>query len=277
MVQGRLVDTNFSYSEDGKWYRDTREINLAHANALFLRMDRPFTDKQLRCLSQNFPKSLIINDPLGIIHTGSKEFLLNFPSICPAMTMCKNQGDIEDFLAIHDAVFKPMHGYGGQGIVRISRFGISEGSIKLTKQQAIDILVERMKSGEQYLAMEYMKNVGEGDKRIVVAGNTVLGATLRLPAQGSFMCNLKEGGTAHPAEPDNDEIEIAEQIIPILRKNGILIFGFDTLVNNDGKRILSEINTLNVGGFIQAQEFSGRPIIDQVAREFITYIKENKH
>ena len=125
------------------------------------------------------------------------------------------------------------------------------------------------------LAMKYLKNVTQGDKRVVVVGGEIQGAILRLPARGSWLCNLKQGGSAAFADVDKSERQIAEVISPILRKQGVLIFGFDTLVDDHGIRRLSEINTLNVGGLLQAQEFSGVPIIKNSANAIWKYIVEN--
>ena len=271
-VYGKIVDSEFSYSKEARWFKDSSPLDLNTVDAIFLRMDRPFDDDQLLKLKGNFSNCVIINDPVGIINTGSKEYLLNFPTLCPSMKVCGSIKQAINFLEKQDAVFKPFHGFGGQGIIRFSDYGFFDGEKSVTRDEAIKILSKRISNGEKYLAMEYMYNVREGDKRVVVVGNKILGATLRMPAENSDLCNLKAGGTAHPAKPDSDEMLIAETLMPYLSKEGILIYGFDTLVNNEGKRILSEINTLNVGGFLQAEEFSGDPVIQWAAIEFCKFM-----
>ena len=74
----------------------------------------------------------------------------------------------------------------------------------------------------------------------------------------------------------NDEINIIEKINKDLIRKGILIYGVDTLTDDDGKRILSEINTLSIGGFPQAQSQSGRPIISQTIKKMFKYVNDSR-
>jgi glutathione synthase len=76
----------------------------------------------------------------------------------------------------------------------------------------------------------------------------IISSNLRLPAEGNWLCNAAQGGKAVPADPDEDEKMIIKSISKDLKKRGILIYGMDTLVNDNDKRVLSELNTLSVGG-----------------------------
>ena len=274
-VWARRVDDDFKYSPSLVWFEQSEYVDLAAFDVFFLRLDRPFSDQQLRCLESNFPNILFINNPSGIIQTGSKEYLLHFPQLCPTMTLCESYADVVRFSNEYDAVLKPLHGYGGEGIFKITQNTGYCGADAMGREQALLAIQHCLDKGERYLAMEYMRNVDQGDKRIVVVGESVLGATLRLPAKDGWLCNLKQGGSDHPANVDDDELHIAETIIPQLIDSGILVFGFDTLVNNNGKRVLSEINTLNVGGLIQVQKHSGKPTIATAAKEINHYIMQH--
>ena len=112
-----------------------------------------------------------------------------------------------------------------------------------------------------------------GDKRTIVANGQILGSTLRLPAPGSWMCNVAQGGMAIPAEVDPDDRKIASRLIPLLGGLGVIFFGFDTLVDDDGRRTLSEINTLSVGGLPQIADFTGKPIVKDAAQLLWEYVK----
>ena len=52
-----------------------------------------------------------------------------------------------------------------------------------------------------------------------------------------------------------------------------MIFGFDTLVDDDGRRVLSEINTLSIGGLMPLQEMSGKPVLKRVAELLWDYVE----
>ena len=51
------------------------------------------------------------------------------------------------------------------------------------------------------------------------------------------------------------------------------MYGFDTLVDDDGKRVLSEINTLSIGGIGPLAELSGRPVIREAAKLLWGYLE----
>ena len=122
--------------------------------------------------------------------------------------------------------------------------------------------------------MKYLKNVDRGDKRVIVVNGKIMGATLRIPKQGSWICNLSAGGSSNLAKADDNEIKISESISPTIIDQGVVIFGFDTLVDDNGNRVLSEINTLNVGGLLQAEMHSGKPVVQDSANLIWSYICE---
>ena len=273
-IHAKCVDEALSYSSDGKWFAKSESVNIADFDVLFLRLDRPLTDNQLLQISHNFRNLLIVNHPNGIIETGSKKFLLNFANLCPEMALCNNIVEVNHQLNLYPLVLKPIHGYGGIGILRLDKQNVFIGDQIYDYTEGIKIVEQYLDQQGEMLSMRYLKDVDQGDKRVLVVNGEVLGATLRLPAKGSWLCNLKQGGTALFADVDDIEYRIAETISPILKEKGVVIFGFDTLVGDDGVRKLSEINTLNVGGFLQAQQFSGKPIIENTSRLIWQYIRE---
>ena len=74
----------------------------------------------------------------------------------------------------------------------------------------------------------------------------------------------------------NFQKKLLQEMKALVKKEGIIIFGLDTLVNDDGKRIVSEINTLSVGGFPQAQEQTGKPVLKDTINLIFDYIEELK-
>jgi len=264
-VYAKVVDKNFHYSNTGHWYSNTESVIISEFDVLFLRIDRPLTDVQLKKIGRNFRDLLIINEPDGIIETGSKRFLLNFPELCPDIVLCHTIEDVHEQLKTHPVVLKPLHGYGGVGLARVDQHTVFIEDNQYSHAKGMSLVDDYLKHSGAMLSMRYLKKFRNGDKRIVVVGGEVLGATLRLPAANSWLCNLKQGGNASFAEADDNELKIAKIISPILNKNGVIIFGFDTLEDDNGVRRLSEINTLNVGGLLQAQEFSQKPVIENAS------------
>ena len=189
------------------------------------------------------------------------------------MKLCYSIKEIQDFAQHFPIVLKPLKEYGGKGLLRMEN-----GNIQYREEvfPAESFLKEQEAYIQEngYLAMKFLKNVGMGDKRIIVMGGEILAASLRLPAEGSWLCNVAQGGSTQPSEADPEERRIIEIIAPRLESEGVFIYGVDTLVDDDGKRILSEINTLSVGGFADIEAQTGKPIVKQAIDKIINYVNQ---
>lgn len=257
------ADENFIYHPDGRFFtRDLHRSHLREYAIIFLRLPHPIPLTFWDFLADHFPAQQIINHPLGIKRTNSKAFLLNFPTVCPPMRLCHSIAEIEEFAMQFPIVLKPLRNYGGKGIVKIAGDFVWEGNEKVPMKK----FLQRLENEEvEYLAMKFLKNVSDGDKRIVVINGEIVGASLRLPAKGSWICNVSQGGSSNVTQPTDREREIMAIINPVLQQEGILYYGFDTLVDDDGKRILSEINTTSIGGLPQIERMTGRKVVQEMA------------
>lgn len=255
------IDENFSFTESGSFL--SGKLKLADPTSydlVWLRLPPPLSKSFLDFLHNYFNQQLVINNPLAIYETGSKEFLINFPELCPPLKICRSVNDIIDFKNQFPIVLKPFREYGGKGIVRIEGNEVSIGKKKISFDEFADSLDT---DGVAYLGVKFLKNVSKGDKRIVVVNGKILGASLRLPAEDSWLCNIAMGGSSHIAKVDEDEKRIVEKINPVLSKMGIVMYGVDTLVGDDGKRILSELNTTSIGGLPQIAALRKLPLVEE--------------
>ncbi|MCB0520397.1 MAG: hypothetical protein H6577_25045 [Lewinellaceae bacterium] len=262
----------FDYTEDGRFFKkDQHKVGLRSYDVVLLRLPHPIAPGFWQFLEKEYPHVLFVNAPSGIELTGSKAFLLNFPTLCPPLRLCKSIEDIAEFKQPNPIVLKPLRSYAGLGIVKI------EGE-KVSKAEGGELswtAFTQMLQGKniEYLGAKFLKNVSQGDKRIVVCKGEILGAALRMPAPGNWVCNVARGGKSSGAEADVDEQEIIRQIDPVLASHGIVFYGIDTLVGDDGKRVLSEINTVSIGGLPKIAEYSGRPVVGQAAGLLWDYIE----
>lgn len=264
------VDEHFSFSKDGESFeKNLRKEKVNAYDVVWLRMPPPLSKAFLIFLKHKFPNLIFINDPDGIYQTGSKEFLLNFPEVCAPMQLCKSVEDILEFSKQFPIVLKPLREYGGKGIVRIDGEKVWEGKLEMSKD---DFLTKIKETDFEYLGVKFLKNVSQGDKRIVVVNGKIIGASLRLPAEDSWLCNIAMGGSSSLAEANQDEIEIVKRINPILTQLGIVMYGVDTLVDDSGKRVLSEINTTSIGGVSQMERQQGKPLVKTTTDEICNYI-----
>ncbi|MGB0862841.1 MAG: ATP-grasp domain-containing protein [Saprospiraceae bacterium] len=273
-IWAATAENDFAFSADGFFLkRNLKQTKLRDYDLIWLRMPPPLSEVFLGFLINEFPKQFIINNPRGIYETGSKSFLTNFKDLCPPMKICKSINDIIDFKNQFPIVLKPFREYGGRGIVRIDNNQVWEGKNKMS----FEAFISNIKNQKiEYLGVQFLKNVGLGDKRIVVVNGKVMGASLRLPAENSWLCNIAMGGTSNFSEVDEDELQIVERVNPILSKMGIVMYGLDTLVNDNGKRVLSEINTTSIGGLPQIAKMAQQPLVEEAIDLIWQYFLTNK-
>ena len=119
-------------------------------------------------------------------------------------------------------VLKPFLEYGGKGLVKYDGKSISNGTKKWDLEEWFS---ERNDEGEfPMLAMKFLKRVYEGDKRIIVANGHFIGASLRKPAEGSWLCNVAQGGEAGITELTLEERQMTVDLTHVLSEKGITLF-----------------------------------------------------
>ena len=269
----RDLDPDFGFTADGSSLQPNREIRSPEGfDALFLRLPPPAPRPFFSFLETWAQGMVIFNRPSGILETSSKAFLMHFRQWCPPMKLMYNIQDITLFSGRFPIVLKPLYNYGGKGIVKVDEDTVDTGKEKLSLLRYFESLTP---DAFPMLAMKYLENVRNGDKRILVVNGEVQGASLRLPAEDSWLCNVAMGGYSVPTTPNTREMEIAEHISPVLLERGILIFGFDTLEDGNGKRYLSEVNTMSIGGMPQIEEQTGKPVLKRVIALIWQYIEDN--
>lgn len=267
------VAHDFVFDPSGQQFStNTQLVDIGAVDFIFMRLPRPITEHFLDYLVQVAPQAIFVNHPEGIIKTSTKAFLTQFPELCPPMQLCYSQEDVKAFAAQFPIVLKPLREYGGKGIVRIEDGQVTLGvEGKQDLDSYLQTIQEELKT-EGYLAMKFLKNVSQGDKRILVVNGEILGASLRLPAPDSWLCNVAQGGQSILATVTPEEKAMVVHLIPHLLSVGIVIFGMDTLTNDDGQRVLSEVNTLSVGGFPQAAAQTGLPVVESAINGIINYV-----
>lgn len=269
------VTDTFDYSPEAKAYiQGLRKVALADYDAILLRLPPPADPEFLRFLATHYPERRMINRPSGMLRTSNKSFLLNFPKLAPDMRLVETAEDIRSFSRRFPIVLKPLSNYGGKGIVKIADDQVDNGG----EEYSLDsFLNEYRQNPVPYLAMRFLSNVDQGDKRVIVVNGRVLGAVLRLPPPGAWLCNAAQGGRGVAAEVTPAELHIADTLSPVLLEQGVVMFGFDTLVDDDGERVLSEINTMSIGGLQQMGQLNDQPVVTRTAALLWDYINDEMY
>ena len=218
---------------------DTAPLESFHV--IWMRKDPPFNLDYIYAtyfLSLIDPgSSLVINNPKGIRESNEKLYTLYFPEIIPPSLVAKDIEYLRDFLSEvgGEMVVKPLDGHGGEGV-----FYVREGD-----KNANVILETVTEFGSRYiLAQKFIKEVSEGDKRIVLLNGEPLGAVLRISKPGGeFRCNFHSGGSPHKSKLEERDLHICETLAPRLREDGLYFVGIDIVGG-----YLTEINTTSPTG-----------------------------
>lgn len=266
---------DFHYDSNGYCYKKKlRRVTLQDYDVVFMRLPHPVEERFWQFVTDIYPERQIINQPSGIFLTGSKSFLLNVPELCPPIQLCQSIDDIQEFRSRFAIVLKPLRDYGGNGIIKIANDDVWQGNEHTTFAKFAETL---KRAPIEYLGMQYLINVTQGDKRVIVCNRETLGASLRMPASGSWICNAAQGGMPTQSDITEEETKIAARLNEVLYERGIVLYGFDTLTDDAGKRVLSEVNTTSIGGIPQIGKLNNIPMVERVVDLIWTYVNEEMY
>ncbi|MCH8029653.1 MAG: glutathione synthase [Candidatus Dadabacteria bacterium] len=189
--------------------------------------------------------SFVINNPRGIRESNEKLYTLNFPDLMPPTLVSKDIDRIKGFLAEvgGEMVVKPLDSCGGEGV-----FYLSSGD------KNVNVILEGVTHGGEVfvMAQKFIKEVSEGDKRILLLNGDPIGAVLRMSRPDDFRCNFHSGG--HPAVTEITERDkyICDRLAAKLREDGLYFVGIDVIGG-----YITEINTTSPTGVQEINRFHG--------------------
>jgi len=175
---------------------------------------------------------IVLNDPDGLSKAMNKLYFQTFPkNIRPATLITRDKEKIFDFFKKYKRiVIKPAVGSQGRNVFLVSLFMLNG-----------DIL-------------EY---------------DGVYAAFKRVPKEGTIRTNIHAGGKFERAKIDDKIIEIAKEVSPKLKQDGIFFAGLDIV----GNRLL-EVNVFSPGGIDKVKILEGvdfAPLIVQAIERKVFY------
>lgn len=221
---------------------DPESTPLVEYDVIFVRKDPPFDDAYLwltLILEHVRDSTLVVNDPRGLRDANEKLYACHFPEVMPQTLVDSNQDRIKAFVREVGgrAVIKPVDGHGGHGIFALS-----------SDDKNTNAIIETVTVGSTRVAMvqEFVPEVTKGDKRILLIGDEVVGAILRVPRSDDVRSNIHVGGSVVHAEIDDNDRKIIDAVSPRLAEDGLYFVGLDVI---GGK--LTEVNVTSPTGIQQ--------------------------
>lgn len=236
---------------EGDHYRfgETVRLDLGKdVDVVWMRQDPPFDLNYITAthlLERITDETLVVNDPVSVRNAPEKLFVLDFARFMPPTMITRSLEETRAFLAEHgEIVVKPLYGNAGSAVFRIGSDGANLAAL-------VELFGEMWV--ESFMVQAFLKDVSQGDKRIVLVDGEVAGAINRIPGKGEIRSNLAAGGTAAKTELTAEEREICAALGPELKKRGLLFVGIDVI----GGKWLTEINVTSPTGIVAIDAFDG--------------------
>jgi glutathione synthase len=241
---------------DGKaWYRTGEPVvrELGPGIAVLMRKDPPFDMEYIYStyLLERAEQAgaLVVNRPQGLRDMNEKAYTAWFPDCCAATLITRDMVAMEAFLAEHGkAVFKPLDGMGGRSIFVVGR---GDANTRVILETLTD-------GGRRYaIAQRHLPEIAtSGDARILlVDGEPVPHALVRMPAAGDHRGNLAAGATAESRALTERDRWLASRIGPAMRERGMLFVGLDVIGG-----FVTEINVTSPTGIREIEARHGHDV-----------------
>jgi len=222
-------------------------VDLATLDVIWLRQDPPFDMAYLTTtyLLDMLPATtLVVNNPTAVRANPEKLYIARFPQLVPPTLVTRNIAQIKAFRDKHtDIIVKPLYGNGGAGVFHLKPDDENLGSL-------LEMFLQG--SREPIVIQAYLKDVRQGDKRIILVDGEPVGAINRVPQEGEARSNMHAGGTPEPSKLTPRDLEICATIGADLKARGLVFAGIDVIGG-----YLTEINVTSPTGLQEISRFDG--------------------
>jgi glutathione synthase len=247
-VQAREVTVQ-RVQGDHYTFGETVKLDLGKdVDVVWMRQDPPFDLNYITAthlLERIQDETLVVNNPDSVRNAPEKLFVLDYARFMPPTMITRSLAETRAFLAEHgEIVVKPIYGNAGSAVFRIGADGSNLAAL-------VELFGEMWV--ESFMVQAFLKDVTQGDKRIVLVDGEVAGAINRIPGKGEIRSNLAAGGSAAKTELTPEELEICAAMGPELKKRGLLFVGIDVI----GGKWLTEINVTSPTGIVAIDAFNG--------------------
>ena len=211
---------------------------LNNYDVVMMRQDPPFDLSYITAthILEKLPKStLVVNNPREVRNSPEKIFVTNFPHLVPNTLITRDLESIISFRKeFKDIIVKPLYGNGGQGVFHV-----------LPEDENFNSILEMFfnQNREPLIIQEYLKDVRNGDKRIILLNGEIVGAINRVPQKGESRSNMHVGGKAEKTILTDRDKFICKEISQSLKDRELFFVGIDIIGD-----FITEINVTSPTG-----------------------------
>ena len=242
-------------------YHDSFIKPLKDYDVVMMRQDPPFDMAYITAthILEKLPTStLVVNNPSEVRNSPEKIYVTNFSHLMPKTIITRNFNVIKDFRNdYNDIIIKPLYGNGGEGVFHI-----------LPEDENFNSILGMFfnKSKEPLMIQEYLRDVREGDKRIILLNGEPVGAINRIPQKGESRSNMHVGGKPEKTQLTERDKFICSEISDSLKEKGLYFVGIDVIGD-----YMTEINVTSPTGIREIRDLQSIAI-EEMFWDFI----ENK-
>ena len=231
---------------------------LKDYDVIMMRQDPPFDMAYITAthiLEKLTKSTLVVNNPAEVRNSPEKIFVTNFSHLMPKTIITRNLKVIENFRnEYNDIIVKPLYGNGGQGIFHV-----------LPNDENFNSILEMFfcQNKEPLMIQEYLKDVRDGDKRIILLNGEPVGAINRIPKKGESRSNMHVGGKPEKTQLTKRDRFICDEISDSLKKKGLYFVGIDIIGD-----YITEINVTSPTGIREIRALES-VVIEEMFWDFI--------
>lgn len=245
-VRARLQSLHF-IPEATHWCSlgETVDMPLHQMDAVWMRQDPPFDMSYITATHLlEHAGTAVYNSPQGVRNAPEKLSSLYFSEFMPKTLVSSDAETIHAFAdECGTVVAKPLYGYGGRSVFK---FTTGDGNLDTFLE------LHNESSREPLMWQQFLPEVRDKDRRILLIDGKVKAVFGRTPMEGSIRANIRVGGTPMACELTPRQEKICTTIAPMLKEQRLLVVGLDVIGD-----YLTEINVTSPTGFRAAQKLYG--------------------
>ena len=245
-ANAKNLSLDFKNNKETFHYGEEIILKLSTLDVILMRQDPPFDMSYITAthlLEKIVSQTLVLNNPFHVRNSPEKIFVTEFSKYMPETLITRDVSEIVKFKKKNkNIIIKPLYGNGGEGVFYVK-----------DKDSNFNVILENFLNSnkEQFIVQNYIPEVKNGDKRIILIDGEVVGAVNRIPAKNENRSNMHVGGKPIKTSLNKNDKSICEAISSHLKAKGLFFVGIDVIgkylteINVTSPTGIREINRLN--------------------------------